>query len=82
MSLIFNKPEPNTTAFGGVEIGSMKAHDAARVAPINKKQGCTLIASEIVTSTGSNIAVVAMLEVSSVNRFIEATIIKMMRNNL
>ena len=39
ISSIFKKPEPKTTAFGGVDIGSMNAHEAARVAEISKKYG-------------------------------------------
>ena len=32
ISSIFKKPEPKTTALGGVDIGSMNAHEAASVA--------------------------------------------------
>ena len=39
VSSIFKNPEPKTTAFGGVDIGSMNAHEAARVAETNKKYG-------------------------------------------
>ena len=39
ISSIFKKPEPKTTAFGGVDIGSMNAHEAARVAETSKKYG-------------------------------------------
>jgi hypothetical protein len=37
ISSIFTNPEPKTTAFGGVATGSIKAQDAANVAPTNKK---------------------------------------------
>ena len=36
ISSIFKKPDPKTTALGGVDIGSMNAHEAARVAEISK----------------------------------------------
>ena len=39
ISSIFKKPDPKTTALGGVDIGSMNAHEAARVAETNKKYG-------------------------------------------
>ena len=37
MSSIFKKPDPKTTALGGVDIGSMNAHEAAKVAATSKK---------------------------------------------
>lgn len=36
MSDIFKYPDPKTTAFGGVATGSIKAQEAATVAPTNK----------------------------------------------
>ncbi len=36
ISLIVIRPDPNTTAFGGVATGSINAQEAARVAPIIK----------------------------------------------
>ena len=37
ISWIFRYPDPNTTAFGGVATGNIKAHEAATVAPTNNK---------------------------------------------
>lgn len=39
ISSIFSSPDPKTIAFGGVATGSMNAHEAAKVALINKKYG-------------------------------------------
>tara|TARA_Y100000991_G_scaffold199650_1_gene171481 strand:- start:114 stop:260 length:147 start_codon:yes stop_codon:yes gene_type:complete len=39
MSFILMTPDPKTIAFGGVATGSMKAQDAAIVAPIIKMYG-------------------------------------------
>ena len=36
ISSIFKKPDPKTTASGGVDIGSMNAHEAAKVAATSK----------------------------------------------
>lgn len=81
MSSIFKNPDPKTTAFGGVDIGSMNAHEAANVALTSKKYGCTSIANAIVTSTGRSMAVVAMFEVTSVNKFIDVTMISIIKNS-
>jgi len=37
ISSIFKNPELKTTAFGGVDMGSINAQDAARVALTNRK---------------------------------------------
>ena len=37
ISSIFKNPDPKTTALGGVDIGSMNAHDAANVALTSRK---------------------------------------------
>ena len=37
ISSIFKNPELKTTALGGVDIGSINAHDAARVALTKRK---------------------------------------------
>ena len=37
MSSIFKNPDPKTTALGGVDMGSMNAHEAANVALTSKK---------------------------------------------
>ena len=38
ISSIFKKPDPKTTALGGVDIGSMNAHEAAKVAQLVKSK--------------------------------------------
>jgi hypothetical protein len=68
MSLIFSNPEPKTTALGGVATGSMKAQDAAIVAEIINRNGCTSILIAIGANIGKSIAVVARLDVISVNK--------------
>ena len=37
MSGIVSSFEPKTTALGGVATGSIKAHEAAKVVPVNNK---------------------------------------------
>ena len=75
MSEIFKSFEPKTTAFGGVATGSIKAQEAARVAPVRSIKGSTPILLLKGRITGSNIAVVAIFEVISVNKFTLAIII-------
>ena len=56
-------------AFGGVATGNMNAQDAATVAETKSIYGCTSIEYAIGAKMGSNIAVVARLEVISVKKF-------------
>ena len=77
--LNFKNPDPKTTALGGVDIGSMNAHEAANVA-LTSKSRCTSIANAIVTSTGKSMAVVAMFEVTSVNKLMDVTMISIIKN--
>ena len=52
--------------------GNIKAHDAATAAPTINTNGCTSIVKAIGAKTGSNIAVVARLDVISVKKFTAA----------
>ena len=72
MSSIFKYPDPKTTALGGVATGSIKAQEAAKVAPTNKKYGCTPTAVANDTNTGNNMAVVAKFDVISVKKLTDA----------
>ncbi len=68
ISIIFSFPEPNTTAFGGVATGNIKAKDAAMVIGITRKRGLILMAFESPAITGRSISVVAVFEVNSVRK--------------
>ena len=61
-------PLAKTTALGGVAAGIIKAADAAMVAGIISSKGFSPAAVAMAASTGSNTAVVAVLEVTSVNK--------------
>ena len=67
-------------AFGGVATGNIKAHEAATVAPTNKKNGWTSIASAKEAKTGSIKAVVAKFDVISVMKLILAITISSKSN--
>lgn len=76
MSLMVIPPEPNTIALGGVATGSIKAQDAAIAAPANK--GAVSICNERlkVTNKGNTMLAVAVLEVISVRKLIDAMIMR------
>lgn len=61
-------PDPKTTALGGVATGSIKAHEAAEVHATINKYGLMLKVSANGANTGSIIAVVAKLDVTSVKK--------------
>lgn len=63
-----NIPDPNTTAFGGVATGNINAHEAAMVAEIMSRKGCTSMLWAIGASIGNSMAVVAKLDVISVKK--------------
>ena len=63
------KPDPKTIAFGGVATGSIKAHEAANVAPTISKYGCTPSITAVGANIGRSMAVVAKLDVISVKKF-------------
>ena len=76
ISSIFTLPLPNTTALGGVAIGSIKAQLAAIVVGITKIYGFTSKPTAKIISIGVKVATVAVLEFSSVSSIIKATDIK------
>ena len=68
-------PLPNTTAFGGVATGSIKAHEALIVAGIIKITGC--ISNSGATEPprmGSMMVAVAMFDVISVRKVMNVAI--------
>ncbi len=65
-------PEPKTIAFGGVATGSMNAQLAASVTGTVSMIGSKPASSAIAPTTGRNVAVVAVLLVSSVRKMIIA----------
>ena len=75
ISEIFNSPEPNTIALGGVATGNMKAQDAAIAVAHISRMGFMSIASARAAIIGSIIDVVAELDVISVKKFINAIMI-------
>lgn len=81
MSLMANSPELKTMALGPVAIGSINAQEAAMVAGIIKRKGCTLIASAKEASTGSIMDAVATFEVTSVRKLTKRATIKMIKNS-
>lgn len=72
ISGILKYPEPNTTAFGGVATGSIKAHEAATAAATMRTKGCISTVRAMGAKTGSNMAVVAKLDVISVKKLTAA----------
>ncbi len=76
ISEIFNSPEPNTIALGGVATGNMKAQDAAIAVAHISRMGFMSMASARAAIIGSIIDVVAELDVISVKKFINATMIR------
>ena len=76
MSLIFTLPLPNTTALGGVAMGSIKAQLAAIVVGITKNRGFTSKPIAKIIRIGEKVATVAVFELSSVKRIINATEIR------
>ena len=69
ISDIFKQLDPKITAFGGVATGSIKAHEAANVAPTISMYGCTPSVTAVGANIGRSMAVVAKLEVISVKKF-------------
>ena len=67
---IVSIPEPKTIAFGGVATGSMKAQLAAKVTGTASTIGSKPDSMAMAPTTGRNVAVVAMLLVSSVRKMI------------
>lgn len=67
-------PEPNTTAFGGVATGSIKAQDAAAVHATKSMKGSTSKDRASGAITGNIIAVVAKLDVTSVRKLTQVII--------
>ena len=68
-------PEPNTIAFGGVAIGIINAKLAASVAGNISKYGCMPAPIAMPARIGTNVAVVAVLEVNSVKKITLAQMI-------
>jgi len=64
------RPEPNIIAFGGVATGSIKAHEADRIAGIISISGFIFIATDKAAGIGRIIWVVAVFEVNSVRNVI------------
>lgn len=75
MSRMWTKPVPKTTALGGVATGNIKAHEAESVAPTISTCGCKPITSDNEINIGSIILTVATLDVTSVRKFTEPTMI-------
>ncbi len=67
-------------AFGGVATGNIKAQEAARVALTINIMGCISKATAMEANMGKSMAVVAKLEVSSVRKLTEATMIAIIKN--
>ena len=72
ISGILKYPDPKTTAFGGVATGSMNAQEAAEVHATMTIKGSIPKATAKGAKTGSIMAVVAKLEVTSVKKLIHA----------
>jgi len=66
-------PEPKTIAFGGVATGSIKAQLAAKATAAVTNNGSKFDWMAIAATTGRKVAVVAILEVNSVRKIINAT---------
>ena len=66
-------PLPNITAFGGVATGSINAQLAAIVHGMAKKSGLTFMPIAKAINMGANVAIVAVLEFSSVKKIINVT---------
>jgi len=79
ISIILILPVPKMMAFGGVATGNMKAIDAESVAGIMKSKGFVWVDIDNPAKTGSNISVVATLEVNSVKKVIIRAIVKIIR---
>ena len=77
---IFIFPEEKTMAFGGVATGNMNAIEAEMVAGTIIKRGLKPRANAVPFIIGSNAAVVAVLEVSSVKKVKSKQIIKTISN--
>tara|TARA_Y100001958_G_C20704360_1_gene208920 strand:- start:26 stop:340 length:315 start_codon:yes stop_codon:yes gene_type:complete len=73
ISLILICPLPNTTALGGVAIGSIKAQLAAIVVGITKNMGLNSNPIANIIKIGVKVATVAVLEFSSVRKTINKT---------
>jgi len=60
--------DPKTIAFGGVATGNIKAQEADKVTANITRKGCISKLSATGERIGSNMAVVAKLEVTSVRK--------------
>ena len=72
ISMILNRLDPYTMAFGGVATGSIKAQLAAKTTGIVKTSGAIPIATATAPKTGKKVEVVATLLVTSVRKMIKA----------
>lgn len=72
ISPIFILPEPKTIALGGVATGIIKAKDEAIAAGIIRKSGFRFTADDIPAIIGIIVFAIAVLEVNSVRKVIEA----------
>ena len=73
MSLCWIFPELKTSAFGGVAMGSINAHDAARVSGRTKCLTGIFMSMATVAKIGTNNAVLAVLLDSSVRNIMNRT---------
>ncbi len=74
-------PEPNTMAFGGVATGSIKAQLAAIPAGTMIRSGSISSPTATAYSTGTSVAVVAVLLVNSVRKIIMPVTVAIIANN-
>lgn len=66
-------PEPNTMLFGGVAAGSMNAQLAASAVGMMIASGSIAMPPAMAANTGTSVAVLARLLVSSVRKVIRTT---------
>ncbi len=78
ISITLNLPEPKTMALGGVATGSINSIEADRVAGSIKSKGLISMETDNPARIGSNISVVAVLDVNSVKNVIIKQIVAMM----
>ena len=62
-------------ALGGVDTGSIKAQEAARVVGISNNSGCASIACERLAMIGNDKEIVAVFEATSVRPVMKATVL-------
>ena len=73
ISMILNRLDPYTMAFGGVATGSIKAQLAAIVDGMAINNGLIFMANEKAIKIGVKVAIVAVLEFNSVKKIISVT---------